>query len=263
MDIQHTLTLICPSCNTNQTFQSNATRLVCPACGWKGVFNLPVTPPKKGTKDGNISKRSFNERIRDISIQKTSRGFQISWRTFTWHSLLLIFLTIGWSSLIFPIYELMMVSPTSPNILGFLVLYLFIWAGLSYTALALTIDRVILVFDQKNLSRHHDPLPFWGEFEMPLELFRLFYAEGLNEKKSMKQTTNKKSKRGENTEMLLHTRADSYRLVAVLLSDREIPLFSHFSRPEIIYFLQEQITDWLDESNAVTQSQRAQKVLQH
>jgi ribosomal protein L37AE/L43A len=259
LDFQHTLTLICPSCNTNQTFQTSANRLVCPACGWKGAFNLPVTPPKKVTKSGKVARRSFNERIRDITIQKTSRGFRISWQTFTWRNLLLIFAAAGWGCLLFLIFDLIKENPTDPNILLFLVLYMLTWAGLGYSALALTINRVVLVFDRKNMSRRHDPLPFWGEFEMPLEFIQLFYAEGLNDKTSSKQTPIKKQEKGERTEMLLHTRAESYRLVAVLLSEREIPLFSHFSRPEIIYFIQEQITAWLNEANTVTQLQHTQK----
>jgi hypothetical protein len=250
LDYQHTLTLICPSCNTNQTFQTRVNRLVCPACGWNGAFNLPVTLPKKGAKTAKVSRRSFNERIRDISIQKTDQGFMISWRTFTWRNLLLIFAAVGWGSLLFLIYGLMKENPTNPNLLFFLVIFMLIWAGLGYTALAMTINRVILNFDRKNMSRHHDPLPLWGEFEMPLEFISLFYAEGSNEKPKAKQTPNKKPQKGERTEMLLHTRADSYRLVAVLLSQREIPLFSHLSRPEIIYFIQEQITDWMNDVNA-------------
>ena len=260
MDFQHTLTLICPACNTNQIFQTSSRQLICPACGWRGAFRLPVISPKKVGANAKITRRSFNERIRDITIQKTSRGFVFSWHTFTWRSFLLILGVIIWGGLFYFLYRMMENNPTDPNILFFLVLYMLIWAGLGYTALAMTINRVVLVFDQKNMSRHHDPLPFIGEFEMPLEFISLFYAEGLNDKKNAKPSPIKKPDKGEHAEMLLHTRADSYRLIAVLLSQREIQLFSHFSRPEIIYFLQEQISGWLDETNSPAQLQNAQKV---
>jgi hypothetical protein len=259
LDFQHTLTLICPACSTNQTFQANSSRFICPACGWKGAFRLPVIPPKKGKANEKIAKRSFNERIRDITIQKTGQGFVISWHTFTWRNLLLILGVVGWGGLFYFLYYMMEKNPTDPNILFILVLYMLIWAGLGYTALAMTINRVVLMFDQKNMSRHHDPLPFLGEFEMPLEFISLFYAEGLNDKTNAKPSPIKKPGKGEHTEMLLHTRADSYRLVAVLLSRREIQLFSHFSRPEIIYFLQEQISGWLDETNSPAQRQGVQR----
>jgi hypothetical protein len=233
--------------------------LICPACGWKGAFRLPTALPKKARKNGDPLKRSFTERMRDITIQKTSRGFVISWRSFTWRNLLLILAVVGWGSLFYFLFELMMEYPNNPNLLLFLVMYLFIWAGLGYIALAMIINRVILVFDRKNMSRHHKPLPFWGEFEMPLEFISLFYAEGLNDKTNSKPSPTKKPEKGEHTEMLLHTQADSYRLVAVLLSEREIPLFSHFSQPEIIYFLQEQISVLMNEANSPAQLQRLLK----
>jgi hypothetical protein len=259
MDYQHNLTLICPSCNTNQTFQANASQLVCPACGWKGAFRLPFAPPKKQTKNTQIAQRPFNERIRDIMIQKTGQGFQISWHTFSWRNSLLILALLGWSSLFFFLFRIILENPSNPNLLVFLVLYMLVWAGVGYSALALIVNRVILEFDRKNMSRHHDPLPFWGEFEMPLEFIQQFYAEGMSDKTKGKHTPNSKPVKGEHAEMLLHTKAESYRLVAVLLSGREIPLFSHFSRPEIIYFLQEQISAWLNEIKPSDQLQPIQK----
>jgi hypothetical protein len=259
LDYQHTLTLICLSCQTNQTFPADASRLVCPACGWKGAFRLPGAPLIKGTTNKNISQRSFSERIRDITIQKTSRGFLISWHAFTWHNLLLVLAVLAWGSLFPLIYRMIVEYPTNQYTLLFLVIYFLIWAGLGYSALALIINRVVLVFDHENMSRRHNPLPFLGEFEMPLEFIRLFYAEGLNEKTESKSTPNKKPQKGERTEMLLNTRAESYRMVAVLLSQREIPLFSHFSSPEIVYFLQEHITSWLDENKTAAQNQPRQR----
>jgi len=259
MEIKRTLTLICPACKTHQTFQSKAEALVCPSCGWKGAFLLPVKPPKKSDKKGQAAKRSFNERIRDITIEKTSRGYRISWHTFTWQNLILVLFTIVWGSLIYLIYEWMKEDPTNINMMVFLVFYMLVWAVMGYSALALMINRVILLFDRKNMSRRHDPLPFIGEFEMPLEFIHLFYAEGLNKKQSKDQQTDSKPAKNERVEMLLNTEADSYRLIAVLLSGREISLFSHFSNPEILFFLQEQISAWLEETNAAQAYKQSKK----
>ena len=248
MDFQHTLTLICLSCHKHQKFQASASQLICPTCGWKGAFRLPVTPPKKAAKNKKNPRRSFNERMRDITIQKTGRGLVISWHTFSWRITLLALAVLAWGSLFPFLYRLIYENPGNPNFLVYLVFYLLIWVGLGYSALALIIDRVELVIDRKNMSRHHHPLPFLGEFEMPLEYFKLFYAEGLTDQTISNPTANKKPQKSERAEMLLHARANSYRMVAVLLSEREIPLFSHFSRPEIVYFLQEQISGWVNEN---------------
>jgi hypothetical protein len=253
LDFKHNLTLVCPHCNSSQTFQSHVEQLICQACGWKGAFNLPVFAPKDGSINGKVSHRSFGERIRDITIQKTSRGYVISWYTFTWRSLLLILLVMAWGSLFFLIYEQIRLEPSNPNFMIFLLFHLLVWAAMGYATLALIINRATLTFDKKNMTRRHDPLPMWGEFEMPLEFIQLFYAEGLNDKSHEQLAVNKKPQKGEQAEMLLHAKADSYRLVAVLLSQREIPLFSHFTRPEIIYFLQDQVTAWLKETHAAEQ----------
>ena len=263
MDYSHTLTLVCQSCNKPQTFQANVSQLVCPNCGWKGAFNLPVTPLKKIAKNGKIGQRSFNERIRDITIQNTKQGFLISWRTFSWRNMLLVIAVLGSGGLFFLIYKSMKATPTDPNvfisIIFFIIIFMLFWAGLGYTALALSINQTVLTIDRKNMSRHHKPLPLWGEFDMPIEFIKLFYAEGLNIKAKSKTTPNKKPEKGQRAEMLLHSQADCYRLVAVLLSDREIPLFSNLSSPEIIFFLQEQITTWVNEANVAAHLRYDQK----
>jgi hypothetical protein len=188
--------------------------------------------------------------MREISILKNERGLAFTWHTFTMKHLTLLPMLGIWGSLLFVVYHLISNSSSNSSMLLFLALHLLVWAVLGYVTLALFFNKAVLLFDRESMILRHTPLPFWGEFEIPIGLLYQFYAEGVSAEQAEATGAGRAQRQNERAQMLLNERADSYRLVAVFQNRNEIRLFSHLSRPEVIFFLQEQIDCWLRQMKA-------------
>lgn len=243
MRFNHTMTLICAACGEPADFPADLKSLQCPNCKSRGRFFLPSGSTRKSARGAKNAPGSSAP----VSVLKRRHSLEFSWRTFQPGHLALIPGLIFWGALLAVLYGLLHIQRWDLLLMVFIVLLMIVWIFMLYLTLALFFNTVTLRFTPRGMSRRHTPFMMWGEFDIPLDRLYQFYALGL-EKPAKKRDPDRTAKRQKSS--LLSQPADSYRLIAVLQNEREIRLFSGFSDPEVVFFIQENVERWMAENDA-------------
>lgn len=217
------ITLQCPSCGGRTRFAADAERFVCDYCGNEHLFNLPirgVAPPSPLEP----SRRPLMPQPGGVTVEMLDDGLELTWRWFSWKYIPLALFCVVWDGFLCFWYSIALSTDAPWIMIVFPIFHLAVGVGLTYSVLAGFLNHSTLRVDRKIFSIQHDPVPWLGEVKVPLgDLDQLYCKEKRGSKGSV-----------------------SYQLAAVLKNGRKLDLLSNLESPEVGFFIEQQIENWLD-----------------
>jgi hypothetical protein len=231
------ITLECPSCGGRTKFSADAKILVCEYCGNQHVFRLPdptsgQTPPailgEENEPAPALSEREtrlLRPRPRNVTLQKQGDRIELSWRWFSWKYLPLAFFCIAWDGFLCFWYSIAFSTGAPWIMIVFPIAHLAVGVGLTYSTLAGFLNRSYVVIDKDTFSVSHAPLPWLGNLRVPVTQVKQLYCK----QKAGKQNS-----------------GPTYQLSVILEDGRKKDLLSHLDSPEIGFYMEHQIENWLD-----------------
>jgi hypothetical protein len=220
------ITLECPSCGGRTSFTVDAGRFVCDYCGNEQALDIPL-----GTARGEAVRRPpILLRPKKISVRKSERSLELSWRWFSSASLMLLLICLTWDAgLIAWLVSIDEIS--SANLLTCMAPYALVGLVLTYLTLASLFNRTTLFVEENTFSVRHDPVPWRGEVRVPIA-----ELEGLHHEERYP------SSKGD---------ATTYHLHVALKNGHYIRLFSYLNSPTFGAYIKQQVESWLDISDSV------------
>ena len=228
------ITLECPSCGGRTVFSSNSQVLVCEYCGNQHTFRLPnpttgYTPPAvlgsaNPPRPASTSLESLRPRPKEVTVKKYPDRLELSWRWFSWKYLPLAFFCIAWDSFLCFWYSIAFSTGAPWIMIVFPVAHLAVGVGLTYYTLSGFLNRSWLNVDREKFTVDHGPLPWWGYLDVPVTQVGQLYC---------------KEKPGKSNS------GPTYQLSVVLKDGRKKDLLSNLDSPEIGFYLEHQIENWL------------------
>jgi len=237
------ITLECPSCGGRTKFSADAKILVCEFCGNQHAFRLPdpttgQTPPAMLGDENEpapaLSEREtrlLRPRPRNVTIQKQGDRVELSWRWFSRKYLPLAFFCIAWDGFLCFWYSIAFSTGAPWIMIVFPIAHLAVGVGLTYSTLAGFLNRSYVVIDKDTFSVSHAPLPWLGNLRVPVSQVKQLYC---------------KEKRGKQT---------TYQLSVILKDGRKKDLLSNLDSPEIGFYMEHQIENWLDIPDAAVRGE--------
>lgn len=228
------ITLECPSCGGQTKFSTDVDILVCDYCGNQHTFRLPdpTTGHTPAAVLGGISEpapalseretRLLRPRPRNVTLRKQGDQIELSWRWFSWKYLPLAFFCIAWDGFLCFWYSIAFSTGAPWIMIVFPIAHLAVGVGLTYSTLAGFLNRSYVSIDRKNFVVSHRPLPWLGNLRVPVNQVKQLYC---------------KEKRGKQT---------TYQLSVILKDGRKRDLLSNLDSPEIGFYMEHQIENWLD-----------------
>ncbi len=223
------LTLQCPSCGGKTVFAPGSDRFVCPYCGNEQVFRLPTSPAPRYTSEPAVErKRLPHPRPREAIVEQKNHSLEVSWRWFSLKYVPLAFFCIAWDAFLCFWYSMAFRVEGAPWIMiVFPIAHVAVGVGLTYSTLAGFINRTTLRVDSQKFTVQHDPLPWYGEVNVPVgQLDQLYCKE------------NRTS--GENGTHY------TYQLCAILKDGRKLDLVKNLESPDLAGYLEQQVETWLN-----------------
>ena len=232
------ITLDCPSCGGRTVFSADSEILICEYCDNRHTFRLPnpttgYTPAASlGANNASNSApsslqegtRPLRPRPKEVTLQKQGDRLELSWRWFSWKYLPLVFFCVAWDSFLCFWYS-MAFSTSAPWIMiVFPIAHVAVGVGLTYYTLAGFLNRSQVILDRNTFSVTHGPLPWMGNFQVPITQIDQLYC---------------KEKPGKNDS------STTYQLSVVLKDGRKKDLLSNLDSPEIGFYIEHQIENWL------------------
>lgn len=230
------ITLECPSCGGRTDFSPADDLFVCAYCGNKHVFRLPTR--------GNIEagarsqeplektrQRAMVPRPQQVTVRKHGQSLELSWRWFSAKFIGLAFFCLFWDGFLCLWYSLSLGFATQAGAASlimvlFPLLHVAVGVSLTYYTLTGFLNSSTLQVNRRAFSVRHGPLPWFGQADVPVaELKQLYCKEKIS-----------RSSDGDSV---------SYQLSAVLENGRKLDLVSNLDSPEIGFFIEQQIENWL------------------
>lgn len=233
------ITLDCPSCGGRTIFSSDMEILVCEYCGNQHIFQLPnpttgntpaatlgaVTSPNSSHLNAREVSRPLRPRPKRVTFQKAGDRLEISWRWFSWKFLPLAFFCVAWDGFLCFWYSIAFSTGAPWIMIVFPVAHLAVGLGLTYYTLAGFLNNSQLVVDQGTFSVSHGPLSWLGSLSVPVSQVRQLYC---------------KEKPGKGNS------GPTYQLSVILQDGRKKDLLSNLDSPEIGFYIEHQIENWLN-----------------
>lgn len=231
------ITLECPSCGGRTEFSADTEILVCEYCGNKHTFRLPnpttgytpaaalgPSPPAKSTVPlPDRRTDSLKPRPKEVTLQKQSDRLELSWRWFSWKYFPLAFFCVAWDGFLCFWYSIAFSTGAPWIMIVFPVAHLAVGVCLTYYTLAGFLNHSQLVVDRETFSVSHGPLPWWGNLRVPVSKIEQLYCK---EKPGKEDST-------------------TYQMSVVLKDGRKKDLLSNLDSPEIGFYIEHQIENWL------------------
>jgi len=227
------ITLECPSCGGRTTFSNDAYQFVCEYCGNQHIFRLLMEspgsnqahPPREVEPQPQPKARPLRPRPREVTIAKSDGRLEISWRWFSWKFIPLAIFCVAWDGFLCFWYSMAIGMPGAPWIMiVFPIAHLAVGIGMTYYTLAGFFNRSDLLIDEGVFSVRHGPFPWWGEINVPVSQIDQFYCK---EKRSSKNNSS------------------TFQLSVILKDGRKKDLLSNLDTPEIGFYIEGQIENWL------------------
>jgi hypothetical protein len=236
------ITLECPSCGGRTKFSANANILVCDFCGNQHTFRLPdpttgYTPSAfvgeyaeaaTDIKPAGSETHLLRPRPNQVTIQKEGERLELSWRWFSWKYLPLAFFCIAWDGFLCFWYSIAFSTGAPWIMIVFPIAHLAIGVGLTYSTLAGFVNSSHVVIDRQVFSVHHGPLPWLGNLQVPVSEVEQLYCI----QKPGKQNS-----------------GPTFQLSVILKNGRKKDLLSNLNSPEIGFYMEHQIENWLNISD--------------
>jgi hypothetical protein len=233
------ITLECPSCGGRTEFSANAEILICEYCGNKHTFLLPNpttgnTPaavlgkydlPTPTSSDLRQGINQLHPRPNEVTLQKQGDRLEISWRWFSWKFIPLVLFCVAWDGFLCFWYSIAFSTGAPWIMVVFPIAHLAVGVGLTYYTLAGFLNRSQLVVNRDTFSVNHRPLPWLGNLRVPVTQVEQLYC---------------KEKPGRNDS------STTYQMSVVLKDGRKKDLLSNLDSPEIGFYIEHQIEDWLN-----------------
>jgi hypothetical protein len=233
------ITLDCPSCGGRTKFSNNTEILVCDYCGNQHRFRLPdpttgSTPaavlgvdeePDSNAVLSRTTADFLRPRPNEVTLFKDEKRLDLSWRWFSWKYLPLAFFCIAWDGFLCFWYSMAFSMDAPWIMIVFPIAHLAIGVGLTYSTLAGFLNRSHVEIDRETFSVNHGPLPWFGNLQVPVTEVRQLYCKV----KPGKQNS-----------------GPSYQLSVILKDGRKKDLISNLDSPEIGFYMEQQIENWLD-----------------
>jgi hypothetical protein len=232
------ITLECPSCGGQTVFSADTEILTCEYCGNRHTFRLPnpttgdtpagtlgaITAPNSAPSISGQGISQLRPRPKEVTLQKQGDRLELSWRWFSWKFLPLAFFCVAWDSFLCFWYSIAFTSGAPWIMIVFPVAHLAVGAGLTYYTLAGFLNRSQLVVDRSTFSVSHGPLPWLGSLRVPITQVEQLYCKEKPGKKNSGPT---------------------YQLSVILKDGRKKDLLSNLDSPEIGFYIEHQIENWL------------------
>jgi len=235
--MEQTLTFYCPKCGGRTKFSPETERWVCEYCGNEHVFNLPrrlkysevaqdsQAPP--AAAPAQPAARPLLPQPQDLKFIKQGNSLQFSWRWFSPKYIFLAFFCIAWDAFLCFWYGMALSSRGVPWIMiVFPIFHVAIGVGLTYYTLAGFLNRSTVRVDSRSFSIQHAPLPWFGSSNIPIRDLQQLYTQARTSRDSSHPV--------------------DYQLNAVLKNGRKLKLLSNLDNPDIGFFLEQQIENWLN-----------------
>jgi hypothetical protein len=146
----------------------------CRACN--AVIDVEAALRGPGGGPG-FSPRRPAPRPRAITIEDLGPGLRLTCRWFTWEVVPLTVFCLFWDTFLVVWYS-MALRPGAPWILAvFPLLHLAVGVGLTYTALAVYLNRTVLEVNEGRLTVRHRPLPWPGMRDVSVAELEQLYCE--------------------------------------------------------------------------------------
>jgi hypothetical protein len=232
------ITLECPSCGGRTEFSADAEILICEYCGNKHTFRLPnpttgYTPaatlgennvPASASSIPRQGIQSFRPRPKEVTLHKQGDRLELSWRWFSWKFLPLAFFCLAWDGFLCFWYSMAFSTGAPWIMIVFPIAHLAVGLGLTYYTLAGFFNHSHLVVDRDTFIVSHGPLPWVGNLHMPVDRIEQLYCK---EKPGKENST-------------------TYQMSVVLKDGRKKDLLSNLDSPEIGFYIEHQIENWLN-----------------
>ena len=231
------ITLECPSCGGRTKFSANTEILVCEYCGNQHTFRLP-NPTTGHTPAAVIGEENepssplpdqetslLRPRPKAVTFEKQADRMELSWRWFSLKYLPLAFFCVAWDGFLCFWYSMAFSTGAPWIMIVFPIAHLAVGVGLTYTTLAGFLNRSYVVIDKDNFSVSHSPLPWLGNLRVPVSQVKQLYCK----EKSGKQNS-----------------GPTYQLSVILKDGRKKDLLSNLDSPEIGFYMEHQIENWLE-----------------
>jgi len=233
------ITLECPSCGGRTRFSANTEILVCDYCGNQHTFRLPdpttgFTPEavlgenNEPAPESAISRpetTSLRPRPREVTLQKRGERLELSWRWFSWKYLPLAFFCVAWDGFLCFWYSIAFSTGAPWIMIVFPIAHLAVGVGLTYSTLAGFFNHSRIVVDRDKFLVSHGPLPWFGNLQVPVTQVKQLYC---------------KEKPGKNNS------GPTFQLSVILKDGRKKDLLSNLNSPEIGFYMEYQIENWLN-----------------
>lgn len=217
------VTLQCPSCGAGIKITPQTRSAKCEYCGVEHILkvNLPAAAPGGETPAG--SRPRAQAPLPDgVTLKRYTNGLRFVRRWFSISYFFLAFFCLFWDGFLCFWYSMAFKSQNLVFAL-FPMLHLAVGVYLTYSVIAGFVNSSVIELNRKKLVITHGPLPWPGEVDVPIgEMEQLYVTEKVGRKGSR-----------------------SYKLCALLKNGRKIDLLSNLDSPEIAFFIEQQVEEWL------------------
>jgi hypothetical protein len=214
--------LSCPSCGAKAVIHSGDASFTCDYCGSTQVLNPALFPPPKPPEENGRSPVPVPE---GVSLHHDGDTLTIVRRWYSPKYLFLAAFSVFWDGFLLVWYSIALSSHGSLMMICFPILHVAAGLFITYSTLAGFLNRTTIRVSPVEFIIQHDPLPWLGEMKRPVSILRQLYCKHASH--SSKNNT------------------DTYVLCAVLEDGRTINLVQNLDSPDIGFFIEQQIENWL------------------
>jgi hypothetical protein len=176
---------------------------------------------------GALLQRPPAPQPRSMTVEDIGTGMRLTRRWFTWATLFLTVFCVGWDGFLVFWYS-MALKPDAPWVMAvFPLIHLAVGVLLTYTVLAMYLNRTVLEISEGRLTVRHGPLPWPGNRALDVSEVEQLYCQ---EKVS-------RNRQG--------AASSTYTVSALLKGGRRVPLLDSLPRRDDALFVEQLVEKYL------------------
>jgi len=217
---EHLIPLTCPACGARIKSSKGSLRAVCEYCGTENYpFNYQPNLEQSFERPPIPLPAS-------VTMKQFSKGVRITRRWFSWKVFPMAFFCLFWDGFLCFWYS-MVLSSNAPIVFAiFPLIHLAVGVVITYSTLAMFLNRSVIEIAAKTLEVYHEPLPWVGEIKISIHELRQLYCI-------------QKIHHGKNGQSI------TYDLQAATLDGHSKTLLKGLDSPDVALYLEQQIESWL------------------
>jgi len=170
--------LRCPHCDQQilaEDININAVLAKCRAC--HTVFSFHGDVPGEAAPEAVFRPRAPVPLPARLQVEELGSAFRARWRWFQWHMVFLVFFCVFWDGFLVVWYATGLATGAPIVFLVFPLLHVSVGVGLTYYVACGFLNTTTLEIAGGNLAIRHGPLPWRGNFKVPVQDVRQLYCQ--------------------------------------------------------------------------------------